>query len=64
MLQIIFFGIFFGISLLLIPNNKSKPVMDFMDSTTEVFLKMVDLVMQAAPFFVFALLQVKLKIRG
>lgn len=56
MLQIIFFGIFFGISLLLIPNHKSKPVMDFMDSTTEVFLKMVDLVMQAAPFFVFALL--------
>ncbi len=56
MLQIIFFGIFFGVCLLLIPNEKSKPVTDFMDSTMEVFLKMVDLVMQAAPFFVFALL--------
>src|SRR5690606_26673735 len=56
MLQIIFFGIFFGVCLLLIPNEKSKPVMDFMDSAMEVFLKMVDLVMQAAPFFVFALL--------
>ncbi|MCG2419090.1 dicarboxylate/amino acid:cation symporter [Aequorivita sp. F47161] len=56
MLQIIFFGIFFGVSLLLIPNEKSKPVTDFMDSAMEVFLKMVDLVMQAAPFFVFALL--------
>ena len=56
MLQIIFFGIFFGICLLLIPKEKSKPVMDFMDSAMEVFLKMVDLVMQAAPFFVFALL--------
>ena len=56
MLQIIFFGIFFGVCLLLIPNEKSKPVSDFMDSAMEVFLKMVDLVMQAAPFFVFALL--------
>lgn len=56
MLQIIFFGIFFGVCLLLIPNEKSKPLTDFMDSAMEVFLKMVDLVMQAAPFFVFALL--------
>ena len=56
MLQIIFFGIFFGVCLLLIPNEKSKPVTTFMDSTMEVFLKMVDLVMQAAPFFVFALM--------
>lgn len=56
MLQIIFFGIFFGVCLLLIPNEKSHPVTSFMDSTMEVFLKMVDLVMQAAPFFVFALL--------
>lgn len=56
MLQIIFFGIFFGICLLLIPNEKSLPVRSFMDSAMEVFLKMVDLVMQAAPFFVFALL--------
>ncbi len=56
MLQIIFFGIFFGVCLLLIPNEKSQPVTTFMDSAMEVFLKMVDLVMQAAPFFVFALL--------
>ncbi|MGO3183129.1 MAG: dicarboxylate/amino acid:cation symporter [Aequorivita sp.] len=56
MLQIIFFGIFFGVCLLLIPNEKSQPVTTFMDSVMEVFLKMVDLVMQAAPFFVFALL--------
>ncbi|HLT49284.1 MAG TPA: dicarboxylate/amino acid:cation symporter [Aequorivita sp.] len=56
MLQIIFFGIFFGVCLLLIPNEKSHPVTSFMDSAMEVFLKMVDLVMQAAPFFVFALL--------
>ncbi|MCW8981603.1 MAG: dicarboxylate/amino acid:cation symporter [Altibacter sp.] len=56
MLQIIFFGLFFGVCLLLIPNEKSQAVTNFMDSAMEVFLKMVDLTMQAAPFFVFALL--------
>lgn len=56
MLQIIFFALFFGVSLLFIPNEKSKPVTDVVDSIMEVFLKMVDLVMRAAPFFVFALL--------
>lgn len=56
MLQIIFFALFFGICLLFIPNEKSDPVTKIVDSIMEVFLKMVDLVMQAAPFFVFALL--------
>lgn len=56
MLQVIFFAIFFGISLLFIPKDKSEPVKQFVDGTMEVFLKMVDIVMRAAPFFVFALL--------
>ncbi len=56
MLQIIFFAIFFGVCLLFIPNEKSQPVLTLVDGINEVFLKMVDLVMQAAPFFVFALL--------
>lgn len=56
MLKVIFFAIFFGISLLLIPNEKSDPVKAFVDGTMDIFLKMVDIVMQAAPFFVFALL--------
>lgn len=56
MLKVIFFAIFFGISLLLIPDSKSDPVKKFVDGTMEIFLKMVDIVMQAAPFFVFALL--------
>jgi len=56
MLQIIFFAIFFGMCLLYIPSEKSKPVLSFVDGALEVFLKMVDMVMQAAPFFVFALL--------
>ena len=56
MLQIIFFALFFGVCLLFIPKEKSQPVLIFVDGINEVFLKMVDLVMQAAPFFVFALL--------
>lgn len=56
MLQIIFFALFFGVCLLFIPNEKSQPVLTLVEGINSVFLKMVDLVMQAAPFFVFALL--------
>ena len=56
MLQIIFFALFFGICLLFIPNETSQPVLTLVEGVNSVFLKMVDLVMQAAPFFVFALL--------
>ncbi len=56
MLQVIFFAIFFGIGLILIPEKKSKPVKKFFDGFNEVILKMIDLIMLAAPFGVFALL--------
>ncbi|MBL4586083.1 MAG: dicarboxylate/amino acid:cation symporter [Flavobacteriales bacterium] len=56
MLQVIFFAIFFGVTLISIPRDLAQPVISFVDSMNEVFLKMVDLVMQGAPFFVFALL--------
>lgn len=56
MLQVIFFGIFFGVCLLLIPSEQAAPVIAFVDGANEVFLKMVDMVMKAAPYFVFALL--------
>lgn len=56
MLQVIFFAILFGISLMFLPPDKAAPVVAFVDGTNEVFLKMVDLIMKAAPFFVFALL--------
>ncbi len=56
MLQVIFFAIFFGICMMLIPAQQAKPVIDFVQGANEVFLKMVDVVMRAAPFFVFALL--------
>jgi len=56
MLQVIFFAIFFGVGLILIPESKSKPVKDFFDGFNEVILKMIDLIMLAAPYGVLALL--------
>lgn len=56
MLQIIFFALFFGVALVLIPETKAAPVIAVVDGINEIFLLMVDLVMKAAPVFVFALL--------
>lgn len=56
MLQVIFFGIFFGICLLMVPADRAGPIRDLVDGINAVFLKMVDVIMRAAPFFVFCLL--------
>ena len=56
MLQVIFFAIFFGVGLILVPEEKSAPVKNFFDGINEVVLKLIDLIMLAAPFGVFALL--------
>ncbi len=56
MLQVIFFAIFFGVSLILIPEATGAPVKAFFDGFNEVILKMIDLIMLAAPYGVFALL--------
>ena len=56
MLQVIFFVVFFGIGLILVPAEKAKPVKDFFDGLNEVILKLIDVIMLAAPFGVFALL--------
>lgn len=56
MLQVIFFTIFLGISMLLVGEEKSKPLKKFFDSLNEAILKMVDLIMLFAPYAVFALL--------
>ena len=56
MLQIIFFAIFFGIGMILIPEKQAKPVKKFFDSFNHVILKLIDIIMLAAPYGVFALL--------
>lgn len=56
MLQIIFFALFFGVGMILLPQEQSKAVKDFFDSFNAIILKLIDLIMMAAPFGVFALL--------
>jgi len=56
MLQVIFFALFFGIGMILLPVKKVKPVKKFFDSFNEIILKLIDLIMLAAPYGVFALL--------
>lgn len=56
MLQVIVFALFFGICLIMIPADRAGPVIKLVDGANEVFLKMVDVIMKGAPFFVFALL--------
>jgi len=56
MLQIIFFALFVGICLLLIGEEKAKPLTNFFNSLNDVVMKMVDLIMLSAPYAVFALM--------
>ena len=56
MLQVIFFALFFGIGMILIPEEKSKPVKNFFDSFNSIILKLIDLIMIISPYGVFALL--------
>lgn len=56
MLQVIFFALFFGIGMILLPVKKVKPVKKFFDSFNDIILKLIDLIMFAAPYGVFALL--------
>jgi len=56
MLQVIFFVLFFGVALILIPEEKATPVKNFFDGLNDTILKMIDLIMLAAPLGVFALM--------
>ena len=56
MLQVIFFAIFFGIGLILVDSRQAAPVKAVFDGLNEVILKLIDLIMLAAPVGVFALL--------
>jgi len=56
MLQVIFFVLFFGVCLLLVPQEKARPINELFDGFNEVILKMVDIIMLISPYAVFALL--------
>lgn len=56
MLQVIFFAILFGISMILLPGAKTTSVKQLIDSLNEIVMKMIHLIMKVAPYGVFALI--------
>ena len=56
MLQVIFFALLFGISMIMLPNEKVKYVKGFFEGINDIILQIVDLIMKLAPYGVFALL--------
>lgn len=56
MLQVIFFAILFGISIVMLPKEKTVYVKGFFDGINDIILQIVDLIMLLAPYGVFALL--------
>ena len=56
MLQVILFVILLGIGLILIEEQKAKPVVDFFKGLNEVILKIIDIIMLFSPIGVFALM--------
>lgn len=56
MLQVIFFALFLGIVIIMLPESQTKPVKDFFDSFNSIIMKMIDVIMSVAPFGVFALM--------
>jgi Na+/H+-dicarboxylate symporter len=56
MLQVVFVAIFVGIALLMIPGEKAEPLLSVFESLYALVIKVVELIMLAAPVGVFALL--------
>jgi Na+/H+-dicarboxylate symporter len=56
MLKVIFFAVFFGVCILFVPVSRTTALVQVITSLSDVFIKMVEMVMKAAPFFVFALM--------
>ncbi len=56
MLQIIFFAIFFGVVLIQLPEKQTKAMVSLVDNANHIFVRMVEIVMIAMPYFVFALM--------
>ncbi|MGB0849757.1 MAG: dicarboxylate/amino acid:cation symporter [Bacteroidia bacterium] len=56
MLQVIFFAIFFGVMLVKLPKKDAKPVRRLVNGLNEVFISMINAVINVMPIFVFALM--------
>ena len=58
MLGVIFFALFLGITITLIPKEKAEPLIKAFDALNDAVIKMVTLAMETAPYGVFALMAV------
>lgn len=56
LLQVVLFAVIFGIALLQIPREKSKPVVAFFDGLNDIIIKIIGFIMLLAPYGVFALI--------
>lgn len=56
MLQVILFTILCGIALMMIPKERSEPLVELFNGAADVILKIVDMIMKTAPIGVFALM--------
>jgi len=56
MLQVIFFALFTGICLTLIPDARSGPVVAFFEGLNDTMIQMIHVIMKTAPYAVFALI--------
>ncbi len=56
MLQVVFIALLSGIGLLLIPQEKARPVIAFFDGINALVIRLVELIMRTAPVGVFALM--------
>ncbi len=56
MLQVIFFSLLFGVAMVMLPNSRVTPVKQFIEALNDIVMKIVDIIMMAAPFGVFALI--------
>jgi proton glutamate symport protein len=56
MLQIIFVALLIGIAMILLPEKRVRPFKSLIDSSNDIVLKLIDIIMRFAPIGVFALL--------
>jgi len=56
MLGIIFFSLMMGVAMTRLPQDKAKPVLDFLNSLAHISIGIIEMVMMAAPFAVACLI--------
>ena len=56
MLNVVFVAFLFGVSLMLLPRERAKPLLDLFESLNAAIIKLVELILVVAPIGVFSLI--------